>query len=155
MIIFGTNYRYRTNKTGQFECPTCRQQAKYELKTGRRYGTLYFIPVLPIGPEEQVVVCQNCGAHLPVSVLSEKSGKAMKPVTLAEMLNQLESTLRYGRPIEYVLSDLRQAGLEHAEARRIVNSHIGEARAQCSQCGLSYADNVSSCAECGRALEAF
>jgi uncharacterized tellurite resistance protein B-like protein len=60
MILIGTMNLARTRETGTFDCPTCGDNQEYRLKSRRPFLTLYFIPVVPIGPEERFVVCLGC-----------------------------------------------------------------------------------------------
>lgn len=69
MIIFGTKEVGRDDGGGRFVCPNCGPQ-EYRLKKVRRYVTLYFVPVLPLGGEKgQYVECQRCKSAWSVDVL--------------------------------------------------------------------------------------
>ena len=151
MIIFGTKPRMKTIGSGTFHCPRCQAKRQYELKHGRNYFTLYFIPIIPMGDLGEFVECQTCHTTFAAEVLK------MKPPTpkvdLASMLNTVKPNLEGGEPIEYVLRDLVAAGLERDIALNLVKSAIGEQRRQCPTCGLSYAANVNTCSECNTPLD--
>lgn len=69
MIIFGTKEVGRDDGGGRFVCPNCGPQ-EYRLKKVRRYVTLYFVPVFPLGGEKgEYVECRRCKTAWGVDVL--------------------------------------------------------------------------------------
>lgn len=148
IFIFGTDYRFNTVGTGQFQCPVCGENTTYERQRGRRYVTIYFLPIIPFGDEKDIIRCTNCGARLNPKAAEEMPVKHDKPRSLADLINGLEPMLRYGRPVEYALTDLTDAGLERERAIGLVKDAIGTERRTCPNCALTYADNVERCAEC-------
>ena len=150
MIIFGTNARMKTVGSGQFFCPTCRQTRDYELKHAKRYFTLYFVPLIPMGDLGEFVVCQTCGMSFKPEVLKLQPPKSQP--NLADMLNSVKADLEGGQPVEYIIRDLVAAGLERDMAKTIVSNTIGERRKVCKSCGLTYAPNRDTCTECNQTL---
>ncbi len=146
MIIFGTKPRTKTVGTGSFYCPKCQTTRQYQHKKARNYFTLYFVPVFPIGDLGEFVECQTCHMTFQLEVLKLKAPPPK--MDLAAMLNAVKPNLESGQPLEYVLRDLVSAGLDRDIALNTVKSAIGTARRHCSQCGLSYAANVTMCSEC-------
>jgi hypothetical protein len=150
MIIFGTKPRMKTIGSGSFYCPRCQTNRQYELKQGKNYFTLYFVPIFPMGDLGEFVECQTCHMTFKSDVLK------LKPPTpkadLASMLNAVKSNLEGGQPVEYILRDLVAAGLERDITLNVVKSAIGDQRRQCPNCGLSYTANVNSCSECNTPL---
>jgi hypothetical protein len=150
MIIFGTKPRMKTIGSGTFYCPRCQTNRQYELKQGKNYFTLYFVPIFPVGDLGELVECQTCHMTFKSDVLK------LKPPTpkadLASMLNSVKSNLEGGQSVEYLLRDLVSAGLERDIALNMVKSAIGEQRRQCPNCGLTYAANVNTCSECNVSL---
>lgn len=69
MIIFGTRGVTTTPEHGSFHCPTCRSQRNYSLKRVRRFFTLYFIPVIPLGMLGEYIECGSCRDTYNTSVL--------------------------------------------------------------------------------------
>lgn len=61
MIIFGTRGLESVRDTGTFNCPRCGMSKPYRLKSVKRWFTLYFIPVIPIGSAGSYVECAQCG----------------------------------------------------------------------------------------------
>ncbi len=60
MIIFGTRGVTTTPEKGEFYCPSCASTQNYGFKCVRRFFTLYFIPVIPLGKLGEYVECVTC-----------------------------------------------------------------------------------------------
>lgn len=150
MIIFGSRPRLKTIGSGTFYCPRCQTTRQYELKQGKNYFTLYFIPLIPIGDLGEFVECQTCHMTFQSEVLKLKA--PLLKQDLAGMLNTVKSTLEGGKPVEYLLRELVSAGLDRDIALGAVKAAIGEKRNECPKCGLSYAANVTNCTECHEPL---
>jgi len=69
MIVFGTRMYGKKNRvTGWGTCDHCGKYGKLSAYNGRKWGHLYFIPIIPEGPRVRVVKeCAKCshGIHLP------------------------------------------------------------------------------------------
>ena len=76
MILIGVTNLTRTRSTGDFYCPTCGTLRDYRLRARRPFLTLYFIPVIPIGPVEQFVQCSTCKSNSPVDALEQDERQA-------------------------------------------------------------------------------
>ena len=48
LIFFGLRVFYRTAGQGTFHCQRCGGDREYRHKVGRRWFTLFFIPVIPL-----------------------------------------------------------------------------------------------------------
>lgn len=70
MIIFGSRMYGRKNSvTGWGYCANCGKYQKNTSYSGRKWGHIYFIPLIPNGPPVRVVKeCKKCsqGMHIPV-----------------------------------------------------------------------------------------
>lgn len=151
MIIFGTRPRTKTVDSGQFNCPQCRAQRRYELKEARPYFTLYFLPVFPVGEARQFVECEACGTAFTPDVLDYDLPEV--PPDLATLLNRLPELLAGGQPVEYAIRDLTAAGLELDVARQMVEGQLAAGRKACRACGLTYVASVARCTQCGASVE--
>jgi WD40 repeat protein len=60
MLIFGSRVRSRTTGFGEFTCPVCRTPQQCHRIVHRRWFTLYFLPLLPLGSGQEQVACQGC-----------------------------------------------------------------------------------------------
>jgi transcription elongation factor Elf1 len=150
MIIFGTKAKTTTIGTGQFYCPKCGEERQYTHKKAKKYFSLYFIPIIPMGDMGEYVECQTCGITYKPEVLHMTRPKLHAGV--AEQLNVIKAQLQKGQPVEYMVRDLTAGGLDRDVANGLVKSVAGNERKQCSQCELSYVADVTECSECGAAL---
>lgn len=69
MIIFGTRTTNPTAGQGQFNCPRCGPQKSYTHKKQKRWFTLYFIPVIPLGTAGEYVECDACAGTFDMEAL--------------------------------------------------------------------------------------
>ncbi|MGI9474609.1 MAG: DUF4190 domain-containing protein [Rubripirellula sp.] len=69
MIIFGVKVTESATETGTFPCPNCRTPQHYRRLTMRRWFSLYFIPVIPMGRIGEQVECQGCFSRFAAQVL--------------------------------------------------------------------------------------
>jgi len=78
MVLIGTMNLTRTRSTGDFYCPNCGCLREFRLRARRPFLTIYFIPVLPIGPIEQFLACSTCKTNSPIEALQhdERSFRA-------------------------------------------------------------------------------
>lgn len=60
MIIWGSRGVTSTVRNGKFHCPNCAGERNYQLKKVRRFFTLYFIPLIPMGTISEYVQCLAC-----------------------------------------------------------------------------------------------
>lgn len=74
MIIFGTRMYGRKNEVRSHgRCPHCGRMGKQTSYDGRKWGHLYFIPIIPEGGRVRVFQeCASCrkGMHVPIEKLS-------------------------------------------------------------------------------------
>lgn len=69
MIIFGTRTTNPTAGQGFFNCPRCGPQKPYTHKKAKRWFTLYFIPVIPLGTAGEYVECNACAGTFDMEAL--------------------------------------------------------------------------------------
>ena len=147
MIIFGTSNKSKTTGSGQFYCPNCKTTRAYERKQAKRYFSLYFIPLIPMGDLGEFVECQTCHLTYRPDILTVKP--PAPKTDLAGLINSAKSRLEGGYPVEYYVRDLNAEGIERDVAWTIVNAAVGKQRRHCPNCDLSYAPTVTVCPECG------
>jgi len=75
MIVFGTRGVKSTIKSGDFHCPQCQQRRSYRHRKVRRFFTLYFIPLIPLGKASEYVECESCKASFISRILDTKASK--------------------------------------------------------------------------------
>ena len=78
-IIFGTRGRWsRKSESGQFACPSCGGDRTWVRSVLRRWFTLFFLPVFPIGkPVAEAVQCTTCGKRFSPDVLTRPTTETM------------------------------------------------------------------------------
>ena len=151
-ILMGMRVRTKVVAEGRFTCPKCGGDRLYHHKKAVRWFTLYFIPVIPLGSAGEFVECQTCLTGFEMGVLSYKP-TALTKRPLAQVMNQLDTELKSGTPIEYVIRDLTLAGLDQDVAKNTIRSHLTEKRLGCSDCGLTYIATAITCRGCGKPLD--
>jgi uncharacterized Zn-finger protein len=71
LILFGWRVFYRTIAQGIFHCPRCDADRKYRHRRGRRWFTLFFIPVIPLNSAGEDVQCTTCRTRYQADVLRQ------------------------------------------------------------------------------------
>ena len=69
LIIWGTKGVEGVKESGQFFCPSCNANVPYDHKRIRRFFTLYFIPLIPLGTLQEWIECKQCGGSFETEVL--------------------------------------------------------------------------------------
>jgi transcription elongation factor Elf1 len=156
-IIFGTKVRQQVIGEGQFFCPKCQSQRAYQHKKASRYFSLYFIPIFPMGKLGEFVECQTCGIAFEPAVLQIRGPVRARHQTtptenLAQIINSVPARLNRGVPVEYLARDLTAAGVDRDVVMSMIDPHLTSGRKTCQACGLTYAESVSVCSECGESL---
>ena len=75
MIFFGVTTRCTPTETGTFDCPACATSRGYRRISFRRWWTLYFIPVIPLGSCGERVECLDCGSQFSPDSLTPRSAE--------------------------------------------------------------------------------
>jgi zinc-ribbon family len=98
LIIFGFRVFFRTTGEGVFHCQRCGGDRNYRLRSGRRFFTLFFIPVIPLTKVGEHVQCATCGTRYRVDVLSLPTASQMQAALPAGMRAAACAMLRAGDP---------------------------------------------------------
>jgi len=69
LIIWGLRVIWSTIATGVFYCRKCGGDRNYRHRTGRRFFTLFFIPIIPLNKVGEHVMCETCKTRYVVDVL--------------------------------------------------------------------------------------
>ena len=69
LLIFGLSVFFRTVGEGMFHCQNCGGDRGYRRRTGRRWFTLFFLPVIPLDRIGEVVDCRTCRTRYRTSAL--------------------------------------------------------------------------------------
>jgi hypothetical protein len=69
LIIFGRRTMHKVATHGTFDCPRCGPQRGFTHKQVKRWFTLYFIPVIPLGIAGEFVECKSCAATYGIEII--------------------------------------------------------------------------------------
>lgn len=96
LIIFGFRVVYRTVGQGTFHCQRCGGDREYRHRAGRRWFTLFFIPVIPLNRVGEHVQCTVCRTRYRMDVLSLPTAAQMQEALPAGMRAAALAMLRAG-----------------------------------------------------------
>jgi hypothetical protein len=69
-FILGITSRTSTVDTGVFRCPNEGADRRYRHERARRWFTLVFIPLVPLGTQGERVQCDSCGVRYGTDALT-------------------------------------------------------------------------------------
>jgi hypothetical protein len=78
LLIFGFRTFYRTLAEGIFHCRKCGGDRQYRHRAGRRFFTLFFIPVIPLNKTGEHVQCTTCKTRYVMDVLNLPTAAQMQ-----------------------------------------------------------------------------
>ena len=77
LIIFGLRVFYRTIAQGTFHSRRCGGDRQHRRRAGRRWFTLFFIPVIPLNSVGEHGQCTTCRARNLTDALSQPTTAQM------------------------------------------------------------------------------
>lgn len=98
LLIWGLRVFYRTIAQGVFFCRKCGGDRQYNHRSGRRFFTLFFIPVIPLDKTGEHVQCTSCRTRYVTSVLQVPTAAAMQAAIPMGVRAMAALTLRAGDP---------------------------------------------------------
>jgi zinc-ribbon family len=78
IIIWGLRVVWSTIATGVFHCRKCGGDRNFRHRTGRRFFTLFFIPIIPLNKVGEHVRCETCKTRYVTEVLKAPTVAAMQ-----------------------------------------------------------------------------
>jgi hypothetical protein len=96
LIIWGIRVFFRTTGQGLFHCPRCGGDRRYRRRAGRRFLTLFFVPVIPLTRAGEHVQCTTCRARYHVGALRAPTAAQMQAALPAGMRAAAATMLRAG-----------------------------------------------------------
>src|ERR1700761_698969 len=96
LIIWGLRVLYRTLGRGVFFCRRCGGDREYRHRAGRRYITVFFIPLVPLTKTGEHVQCLTCKTRYVTEVLKLPTTAALQLSLAAGMRAPVTSILRVG-----------------------------------------------------------
>jgi hypothetical protein len=98
LIICSLRIVYRIIARGVFFCRKCGGDRKYRRRAGRRFVTLFFIPVIPLGRTGEHVQCLTCKTRYVTEVLQVPTAAQMQAAIPAGVRALICAMLRAGDP---------------------------------------------------------
>lgn len=98
LIIWGIRVFFRTTGQGVLHCPRCGGDRHYRHRSGRRFLTLFFIPVIPLTRAGEHVQCTTCRTRYHVGALRQPTAAQMQAALPAGMRAAAATMLRAGDP---------------------------------------------------------
>jgi hypothetical protein len=98
IFIWGLRVIYRTLGKGVFFCRRCGGDREYRHRTGRRFITVFFIPLIPLTKTGAHVQCLTCKTRYVTEVLKLPTTAAMQLSLAAGMRALVAAMLRVGDP---------------------------------------------------------
>ena len=98
LIILGLRAFYRTIARGTFHCRRCGGDRGYRHRSGRRWFTLFFLPVIPLNSVGEHVQCTTCRTRYVMDVLSQPTTAQMQAALPVGMRAAVSAMLRSGDP---------------------------------------------------------
>jgi hypothetical protein len=99
IVIWGLRVFYRTIGQGVFHCRKCGGDRNYRLRSGRRFFTLFFIPIIPLNKTGEHVQCMTCRTRYVTDVLNQPTTASMQAALPAGMRAAASAMLRSGDPM--------------------------------------------------------
>jgi len=96
MLIWGLCVIYRTLGRGVFFCRRCGGDREYRHRAGRRYVTVFFIPLIPLMKTGEHVQCLTCKIRYVTEVLKLPTTVQMQAAHVAGMRALVAVILRAG-----------------------------------------------------------
>ena len=70
LIIWGLRVFFHTTGEGVFHCQRCGGDRHYRQRSGRKFFTLFFVPIIPLSKVGEHVVCTTCRTRYHPDVLA-------------------------------------------------------------------------------------
>jgi hypothetical protein len=61
LIVVGWKMRFKATAVGRWLCPVCEGEQSFALVEGRKWFTLFWVPVFKYGASHHGVHCHGCG----------------------------------------------------------------------------------------------
>ena len=130
MIIWGLRVFYRTIGQGVFHCRKCGGDRQYAHRAGRRFFTLFFIPIIPLNRVGEHVQCTTCKTRYVMDVLSLPTAAQMQTALPAGMRAAAAAMLRAGDPSNLAARQRAVAAIQGAGAQGYPDANLESDGAQ-------------------------
>lgn len=116
LLIWGLRVVYRTIGRGVFFCRKCGGDRDYRRRSGRRFFTVFFIPLIPLNKTGEHVQCVTCKTRYVTDVLAAPTAAQMQTAMAEGMRAAVIVMLAAGAPVggparQRAIVAVREAGL--------------------------------------------
>lgn len=121
-IIWGFRTRFKTLANGNFFCPRCGGDRDYQLRSARRWFTLYYIPLFPVAAAgNEHVRCTTCSGTFAQAALNRPTSSQLSSLLLDGLRGLIVHILRTGSTDsptarEIAVGEIGRAGLNYSDA---------------------------------------
>ncbi|HEX4258841.1 MAG TPA: zinc ribbon domain-containing protein [Streptosporangiaceae bacterium] len=130
LLIWGLRVFFRTISEGVFHCRNCGGDRKYRLRAGRRWFTVFFIPVIPLTKVGEHVQCQTCKTRYVADVLKLPTAAQMQAALPAGMRAAATAMLQSGDPANPAARQRAVAVILGAGAQGYADGNLDHDRAE-------------------------
>ncbi len=130
LIIWGLRVFYHTVGEGTFHCRKCGGDRQYRHRAGRRFFTLFFIPIIPLNKVGEHVQCTTCRTRYVMDVLSLPTAQQMQTALPAGMRAAATAVLRSGDPYSPAARQRAVAVISGAGAQGYTDANLDSDMAQ-------------------------
>jgi hypothetical protein len=99
LIIWGLRVIYRTIGQGVFFCRRCGGDREYRHRAGRRFITVFFLPLIPLARTGEHVQCLTCRTRYVTETLGLPTTAAMQLALVGGTRALVAAMLRAGDPV--------------------------------------------------------
>jgi tellurite resistance protein len=130
LIIWGLRVFYRTVGQGVFHCRKCGGDRQYRHRAGRRFFTLFFIPLIPLNKTGEHVQCLTCKTRYVMDVLSLPTAAQMQAALPAGIRAAAAAMLVAGDPSSPAARQRAVAVIQGAGAQGYTDADLTSDSAQ-------------------------
>ncbi len=124
LIVFGLRVFYHTIGQGVFHCRKCGGDRQYRHRAGRRFFTLFFIPVIPLNKVGEHVQCTTCKTRYVTDVLRLPTAAQMQAALPAGMRGAATVMLHAGDPGSPAARQAAVAAIQGAGERGFTDASL-------------------------------
>jgi hypothetical protein len=143
LIIFGIRVFYHTLGQGVFHCRKCGGDRQYRHRAGRRYFTLFFIPVIPLTRTGEHVQCLTCKTRYVMDVLTLPTAAQMQTALPAGMRAATVIMLSAGDPASLAARRAALIAIHGAGAPSYLDADLDQDRAQPAEAARAALNQVA------------
>jgi tellurite resistance protein len=130
LLIWGLRVFYRTVSQGTFHCSKCGGDRQYRLRAGRRFFTLFFVPIIPLSKTGEHLQCLTCKTRYVTDVLTLPTSAQMQAALPAGMRAAATAMLQAGDRDSAPARQRAVAAIQGAGARGYTDADLDSDAAQ-------------------------